>query len=258
MNNGTQFSANSVLDWYMEAELMLADFLNYVPYCDAHEEVWSPKLVIVLQETCSQLDSLWRWEATNVHGRNGKVDITHYFELYGPDMAPRWVVFWADEPRKVEPFGEWKKVNEFSKEKCSEYPVDWWKEGYQKIKHNRLENRNCATLKRVVEGVAGLFLAIVRSEACWECLWEKHWMSWDDSRGMPFNPLECLAEDYKRGGRTGCCNSARMAIESKLFTYPVGLCAGLIKADKSFPVWEGNCSRRFKAWYHGLCNRDGA
>lgn len=245
MSSEVQFPANSVLEWYMEAEKMLADFLEHVPYCDAHEKVWSPKLVVILQETCSQLDSLWRWEAINIHGKNDRAVITDYFEIYGTKMAPRWVVFWADKPEKIQPYSEWQGT---------QYdPLDWWTEGYNKVKHNRLENRTCASLKRTVESLAGLLLAIVQSENCWETLWEKHWISWEGSEETPFDPFICLKADFGLEKDHGECATMHMAIESKLFTYPVGLCIGLIEPHKTYPQWRGNCSRQFKAWYYNYC-----
>ena len=136
----------------------------------------------------------------------------------------------------------------------SNYPLDWWKEGYNKIKHNRIENLNCATLQRTLEALAGLFLAIIRCEKCWDSLWEKHWMSWvNDASPSPFDPFDCLKSDFGYMPDIGSCAVTHMAIESKLFTYPVGLCSNLITPKKEMPLWEGNCSRRFKAWYCDYC-----
>lgn len=253
MSNGVQFPANSVLDSYVEVELMLNDFLKEVPYCKEHEKIWSPKLFIVLQETCSQLDSLWRWETVNIHRRKGKINIRDYFELYGSQMAPRWVVFWADEPKRIDPFSGWQRANKFAKKESNKYPVDWWKEGCQKIKHERLEKRNKGTLKWTVNALAGLFLAIVRCEKCWDALWEKGLMSWYDSTNAPFDPLECLKADCGLLKDEGRCDVMHMAIESKLFTYPVGLCMGLVTANRRYPYWKGNCSNLFKAWYYKYC-----
>jgi hypothetical protein len=251
MSGSVRFSANNVLDWYIEAENMLVGFLKYVPYCEEHKEVWSPKLVVILQETCSQLDSLWRWEAENVHGKKGQIDITEYFELYGEVMASRWVIFWSDEPRKINPFAAWQSADDFSKTNSNNYPLDWWKEGYQKIKHNRLENYRCATLESVVESLAGLFLAIIRFNKLWDSLWEKGWVSWDEEGGTPFDPADCLKADFGSKKDNGECHILHMAVESKLFTYPVGLGKGLITAN--YPHWKGNCNKRFKAWYDDYC-----
>jgi len=253
MSGSVRFSANNVLDWYIEAENMFADFLKYVPYCEKHEEVWSPKLVVILQETCSQLDSLWGWEAENVHGKKEKINITDYFELYGEVMAPRWVVFWSDEPIKIAPFAAWQNARNFTKKEYENRPLDWWKDGYQKIKHNRIENYRCATLKFAVESLAGLFLAIIATEKCWDALWEHNWVSWDKEGGMPFDPFDCLRADFESLDDEGKCSLTRMAVESKLFTYPVGFCKGLITANKKHPHWKGNCSKRFKAWYYDHC-----
>jgi len=252
MTDGVQFPANNFLDWYIEAENMLADFLKYVQYCEDHEAVSSPKLCIILQETCSLLDSLWCWEAESVHGKKGP-DITDYFELYGEVMAPRRVVFWSDEPREITPFAAWQNVENFAKNNSKNYPLDWWKGGYQKIKHNRLENYRFATLKSAVESLAGLFLAIIRFKKLWDSLWEKGWVSWDKEGGMPFDPFGCLKADFESLDDEGKCSLTRMAVESKLFTYPVGLCKGLITANKKHPHWKGNCSKRFKAWYYDHC-----
>ena len=256
MGSKAAFPANSVLDWYEEAEGMLSKFLEYVPYCDEHERVWSPKLAIILQETCSQLDSLWKWEAAKIHGKSN-ADIRDYFKIYGADMAQRWVVFWADSAMKLEPFIAWRKAKAFLKGEARKYPLDWWKEGYQKIKHNRLENRACADLKRVTNALAALFLAILRCERCWDYLWERHLMFWDDSGGMPYDPLDCLREDFGLMGNMNKCNLTYMVVESRLFSYPVGIAAGLHRTIKNRPNWGGNCSRRFKAWYYDLCKRDG-
>lgn len=253
MSDEDQFPARDVLDWYTDAESMLVDFLEYVPYCDSHKGVWSPKLVTILQETCSQVDSLWRWEAVHIHKRGDSVDIKDYFELFGPALAIRWVICWADEPRQIAPFAKWQEAGEFKKEEYT--PLEWWKDGYQKIKHNRLENRTCATLEHTANALAALFLAIVRMQACWGALWEKGWLSWDDSAGTPFDPVECLKEDLGLLKDQGRCASMHMAIESKLFAYGVGLCSGLVTPKKEMPHcrWKGDCSRRFKAWYYDYC-----
>jgi len=252
MSSDDQFPAHDVLDWYTNAESMLADFLEYVPYCDSHEGVWSPKLVTILQETCSQVDSLWRWEAVHTYKRGAdSLDITDYFELYGEMLAKMWLICWADEPRQIAPFATWQHAGEFKKEKYT--PLDWWKNGYQKIKHNRLENRTCATVKHTANALAALFLAIVRMEGCWDGLWEKGWLSWDDSAGTPFNPFECLKEDLGLLKDETRCASVQMVIESKLFAYGVGLCSGFVDPKKEMPHWKGNSSRRFKAWYYNHC-----
>jgi len=235
-----EFPANSVLDWYMEAEKMLAGFLDYVPYCDTHKEIWSPKLVIVLQETCSQLDSLWRWGAVNVHGKKANdVGIQNYFELYGFQVAPRWVIFWADKPEKVEPFRGWQESQ------C--HHLDWWTEGYNKVKHNRLKNRTCATLKRTVEALAGLFLAIICSENCWRSLWEKHWLVTCDA-GMIRNPFASLRAEFEPTDNKGKYAMQPMAAESRLFAYRIARCERLVEELKRCPYQQGGYSRRYQAW----------
>jgi len=245
MNTKSQFSAHDVLDWYADAESMLMDFLRYVPYCDSHGEVWSPRLVTILQETCSQLDSLWRWEAVHTHGReNSRVNIKDYFELFGPELAGKSVLFWADKPVQIAPFAKWQGVTEFKKEAYA--PLDWWAEGYQKIKHNRLENRSCATLKRTVEALSGLFLALVRCESCWQSLWQKRWLSSCDQSMT--NPLSSLEAVFKPADHHSKHAPPPVAVESTLFAYRVIRCKEQFRALRGCPYCESGLGRQYRAW----------
>jgi hypothetical protein len=82
-------------------------------------------------------------------------------------------------------------------------------------------------------------------------------MSWDESVGMPYDPLDCLREDFGWLTDKNKCDLTYMAVETKLFAYPVGLGMGLHKALKNRPNWGGNWSRRLKAWYYDFCQRNG-
>jgi len=239
-----QFPASDVLDWYTDAESLLVDFLQHIPYCASHEEVWSPKLVTILQETCSQLDSLWRWEAVHIHGRKSTVNIKDYFELFGPELAEKPVLFWADEPVQIAPFAKWHGVTEFKKEAYA--PLDWWAMGYQKIKHNRLENRTCATLKRTVEALSGLFLALVRCESCWQGLWQKRWLSSCD-QSMP-DPLYSLEAVFKPTDHHRKHAPPPVAVESKLFAYRVSRCKEQFRALRGCPYGESGLGRQYRTW----------
>jgi len=241
----SQFPAHDVLEWYTNAESLLVDFLRYVPYCDSHGEVWSPRLVTILQETCSQLDSLWRWEAVHIHERkSNEVNIMDYFELFGPELAKRPVLFWADEPRQIDPFEKWQDVTEFKKEAYA--PLDWWTEGYQKIKHNRLENRTCATLKRTVEALSGLFLALVRCESCWQALWQRCWLSSCDQSMA--DPLYSLGAVFKPADHHRRHAPPPVAVESGLFAYRVIRCKEQFRVLRGCPYGESGLSRQYRAW----------
>ena len=85
----------NVVNWFTDAEKNLYEFLGFVPYCNEHINVWSPRLVTILLDVCNQMDSLWSWEMdknkTDTIGENPC--IVDYFVQFGSDIAPKWAVF---------------------------------------------------------------------------------------------------------------------------------------------------------------------
>src|SRR4051812_16913111 len=131
----------SVIVWFTSTERMLSDVIDVVPYEPAHFDVWSPRLVTVLLEACSQLDSLLKHEASQTPAPiRGKIDIVKYFELFGKHLADKWSVFWSDEPTKVHPFEEWRGLASYTKTSYKGRELPWWS-AYNDVKHDRILNR---------------------------------------------------------------------------------------------------------------------
>jgi hypothetical protein len=61
----SNFPGETVISSFRHIELMFEDVLGNIPYVPEHENVWSPSLVTILLETCSLLDSLWKYRVTN-------------------------------------------------------------------------------------------------------------------------------------------------------------------------------------------------
>jgi len=225
------FPAQVVLSNFISVERMLSEFLETIPYCKAHEAVWSQKLGTILIESCRQLDSFWRACARLSAYTRPKPDITNFFEYFGPTVATRWIVFWSNEGHRIEPFAEWSKAAGFN---GSDYlSVDWWK-AYNDVKHDALVNQQEATLGRAVRAIGGFFLAIVKCPECAEAVWRAGWL-----RGLAPHPAH-LAEESGDSDRL-----AYVTAESKLFTYPVSL-GRQPKPAKYF--WAGDASHRFHQW----------
>ena len=240
--SGTEFPAGSVVNWYIDAEQRLADVLRVIPYCQEQQKVWSPVLVTILQDSCSQLDSLWRYEAKcSLYVKDENLNIGHYFEYFGLDMSRRWVIFWGEEPTLIQPFKLWSGLNDSDYKKGmygKSLQLDWWK-AYQEVKHNRITNRCEATLERAVDGLAALFLAILRCEHCRDAIAQTGWLSsapWEST--MP--QVTWLAED------SPSVKGKHVAAESKVFSYPFGWSNRNIGSNDK---WLGNASQRFKVWF---------
>ena len=79
----------SVITWFESAEQMLMAVLDVIPYETFHENVWSPRLVTVLLETCSQLDSLFKQQAIQSPSVTSQsLNITDYFSLLSDKTFP--------------------------------------------------------------------------------------------------------------------------------------------------------------------------
>lgn len=225
MGNATRFSANSAIAWYKHAEDELADVLDVIPYCKDHENVWSPRLVTILYETCSLLDSLWKHQSSVANGHIGL-----YFNNFGQDVAFRWVVFWGEDgPIRLTPFRCW--LNQ----KTHKAP-EWWDAYNNAAKHSRFTEFHQATLARTVIALAGLFLAVIRCDECHDAVAHAGWLS-----GDTHNPRAWLSDDSPGTAEE------YVAVESRLFSYPVGWCGKHI-ANRF--TWEGPASGRFQQWFN--------
>jgi hypothetical protein len=219
------------VSWFISVEEQLAQILDVIPYCDAHKPVWSPRLVSVLLDAGSQLDSLWRHTHTPA-GKN-EPGIRDYFNEWGNDLGPRWVVFFGGStPTRVEPFREWRGAKEYA-------ALEWW-QAYNHLKHDRLARVEQATVGNAVQACAGLLLAIIRAEVCAEAL---------DSAGLlaSMHPHPSSAGRLQRQRKDP--EGARLVwllVESRLYAYPVGWHGIDVELGAD---WHGQASSRFKRWW---------
>lgn len=235
MSKAASFPAKTVVDSFLYCERMLTDVLRVVPYCDGHKEVWSPVLTTVIMESCSQLDSLWGHTAERSPCvTKTEFNITDYFGYFRSQpltpLPKRWVVFWGEDVIQLHPFQQWDGVSTYE-------PLDWW-QTYNKLKHDRLANKEKATLSAAVDAMAGLFLAILANEYCSYAAEAAGWLSASDA--IAYNPKPSLGED------SPSVKDNYVAAESRLFAYPVGWCT---QAVKQTDLWQGNASFRFRHWF---------
>jgi hypothetical protein len=227
------YLGNSVVNSYIATENMLLDVLRVVPYCQEHMNVWSPKLVTVLLESCSQLDSLWKYEARkSAYTKRGNLSIEDYFMYFGEYIAPRWIVFYGVEStEKLEPFANWLQASNF--QRGSFLKLTWWS-AYNALKHDRFRNQKEATLSNAVQALGGLFLAILRCEPCRNAIAQTDWFLDEGNNILPWLGEDSLSvkEQY-------------IAIESNLFTYAVGWGKEPLHPKMK---WQGICSQRFRDW----------
>ncbi len=227
------FLGNIVISSYHATENALLDILNIVPYCPEHMNVWSPKLATILLESCSQLDSLWKYEARqSAYTKQGKLSMRDYFVYFGESMAPKWLVFYgAENVKQLEPFSIWRSISSFQVGNFRE--LDWWS-AHNELKHDRYQNLKKATLANAVQSLAGLLLAILRSEYCRNAVAQTDWFL---DEGI--NVVAWLGED------SPSAKEQYITVESKLFTYAIGWGKEPLNHKTQ---WPGICSQRFRDW----------
>jgi len=149
-------------------------------------------------------------------------------------MTKRWLVFWGEDVRVISPFRDWSKTGRFKKKEDINN-LSWW-DAYTQMKHNRLENRQKATLANSVNSVGALLLAIIKCEYLREEIDHAGWVT-----GIAQNPIGWLGED------SGDTQKTYIAIETKVFGYAVGwFDKEITKKDN----WVGPASSRFQNWFN--------
>jgi hypothetical protein len=159
-------------------------------------------------------------------------------------MRPKWLVFWGEQPEKIQPFGGWDVIRPGPS-------LLWW-QAYQDVKHNRIINRYKATLENAVNALAGLFLAILRCENCRDGIRQAGWIkNPGDNVSDIYTDLFPYFSDANDSFHSEYSHQPfypRMAViaETQLFSYPPGWWA--IRKDKH-PWLNMNASHRFRKWF---------
>jgi hypothetical protein len=237
------FPERHILDGFLAIEASLNEVLRHVPYCPAHEHVWSPILADCIIDACHQLDSLWKVTVKmSAPGRTDQnLNISDYFDMFGKSgvegsIFGRWVVFWGEQPLQVRPFELWES-GKYQK-------LPWWS-AYTDLKHDRWQNVEKATLKEAVHATAALFLAILRCVHSRNAVAEAGWLSgrqtWESMSPIHSQNLQAWLGEDSAGQKTEF-----IAAESTLFSYPVGWWNQKIR---TIDQWLGMSSHRFREWF---------
>lgn len=226
-----------VLEGFLLLEKDLGECLSYVPYCQEHLSVWSPRFTAIIFEAASQLDSLWRVAAV-VDGKTQADDrptVGTYLSLFGPSIAKQWAVFFGVRPPQViRPFAPWQSST-FKPHDYKNHKLQWW-ESYKALKHNRLDHAYQATLENAIDSVGALFIGIVYSGICDTALLDAEIFH------LSVGQLgDRFAGKFVRDVPATCYGR----VESKLFAHPLGWCDKRIDGQS----WVSSRSFRFQSWW---------
>lgn len=166
---------------YEIIEKELLEIFKIVPFEKQNMSVWSPKLVNILLDCGSLIDSIMRDSVPlKVKVKSGKIkkrkdlsmnDLRYLLSKKLPLGNLRSLVY-VSPPKLLVPFREWNRKNRPQNPK-------WWK-NYNKIKHGRLNNMHLATIETTVNAVCGLFELISQHPKMIKAMIRYRWLNLGD------------------------------------------------------------------------------
>jgi hypothetical protein len=230
LRDAPPFAATAV-EGLLTVEKMLHGAMRFIPYCDAHRNVWSHHFARIILEAASQVDSIWKASAKieSPETANQKLVIEDHFNRYRVFVNRQHVVFFTGgNALTVTPFEYWQSER-FSS-------PGWWK-AYNKLKHDRFTHQERATLDHAVNAVAGLLVAIIYCGQCDLAIVASQLVdTWHH------NPWTYTSTGLLRD----VTFDSYTKVETKVFAHPIGVFAD-DKCNLS-AYWESD-SPRFNAWW---------
>lgn len=179
---------------YEELERQTLDFMDSVPFVRANQGVVSPRLIPILMEACSLVDSILRHHVDEE--RASLKDLAAANARLG--LSETASVLLVSPLQILRPFRGW-----------TTSPPEWWL-AYNKVKHDRLRNFDAATYPVAVSALVALHQVITRTRMFSNHLVKREWVNPRDEH-LP----ELLTMDYVGSGPPD------MAIETKLVVSPL-------------------------------------
>lgn len=141
------------LRYYRLLERDLEECFRYVEPCSAHFDVYSDEFARIILMACSEIENALKLFAfwAKIRDPATPTDVTNICKLYGvvTHKYPKFCNMKISMPRyslQLQPWKEW----------STSAAPDWWSNGYNKIKHDRMSNPGAASLRRAINAVAAL------------------------------------------------------------------------------------------------------
>lgn len=146
------------LRYYRLLERDLEECFRYVEPCSQHFTVHSDEFARIILMACSEIENALKLFAfwAKVRDPATPTDVANIGKLYGvvTHKYPKFCDMKISMPRYsllLQPWKEW----------STSAAPDWWSNGYNKIKHDRMSNPGAATLQRAINAVAALQVVLL-------------------------------------------------------------------------------------------------
>ncbi len=192
--------------WYGELERRLLEILHFVPFSEENRSAHLPLLAPVIVEAGSIIDTVFREEYTGTRPDGRQLGIGDFASHYEPmfSLAELRSLIYQYPPRLLAPFRGW------TSEKTGNYSgLDWWL-AHNKLKHNRVEEHELATLHTAVNILCALHQVLSTFPVFVRALWRHDFLASGNHRHLVGENIE----------DTGVMEDA--LVETALFATSVG------------------------------------
>jgi hypothetical protein len=148
-----QTEAELVIEWFLDLETRLKQFLRAVPINWNHNAVL-PLLAGVIVEAAGLVDSILRkqFDLSGCKTQRKNLRITHFQDYYEQQysFSSKNTLIYQHPPVLLNPFREWVFPSG-----RPESTLEWW-DAYNKLKHERIEHYQRCTLSNAVLSLCAL------------------------------------------------------------------------------------------------------
>ena len=182
-----------IFEWYQSIEKRLIEITNVIPFSSEADlkKICSPRLVPIMVETCSVIDTLFRdlmpekFQRPGPKGRkmtrNGANIYDYYRELeFTLDLGGTKSLLLLGKPVVLCPFNKWSD--------SSSSPMEWWRV-YNRLKHDRIKSSKEASLFHCINALCALKQLMTKIPSVMELSLRFGWV-----QTAGFNPIITIKE----------------------------------------------------------------
>lgn len=182
-----------IYEWYQNIENKLLEIIEVIPFSNEEDlkKVHSPRLVPIVVETCSLIDTLYRYlmpENFKRPGPNGRVitkagaNIYDYYREIEARLTLKSTktLLLYGKPVLLCPYEKWSED--------SNSPMPWWKV-YNRLKHDRIKSSKEASLYHCVSSLCALQQLMTKIPNVMELSLRYNWV-----QTAAFNPTLTISD----------------------------------------------------------------
>ena len=140
-------------DYFLSIESDLIASSRYVEFSKENFSTFSIEFARIIMAACSEIDTVMKETCKKIDPSKPRENINNYFEIIIPRF-PAFTKSVVEIPKYELSFTPWENLTRGK-------GPEWWKEGYNAIKHDRTHSFSKANLKNAFLSVAALLVGIL-------------------------------------------------------------------------------------------------